>query len=59
MKDKRKILELLNQIIEYSQDEDHQKKMDPETPLEQKTGKSWTVFHLEQLRTLIESEEKS
>jgi len=55
MKDKKKILRLLDQIIEYSQEQDNIMKSDPNLPLEKKVGKSWTVFHLEQLKVLIEN----
>jgi len=55
MTDKKKILELLDQIIEHSEEQDDIIKSDPNLPLEKKVGKSWTVFHLEQLRTLIEN----
>jgi len=55
MTGKRKALELLDQIIERSQEEDDLRKTNPNLPLEEKVGKSWTVFHLEQLKLLIEN----
>ena len=55
MKDKRKILMLLEQIIEYSQEQDDIMKSEPNLTLEKKVGKSLTVFHLEQLKALIEN----
>ena len=57
MKNGFKILELLSQIKEYAEEEDYQRKISPSTPIDQKIGKNWMVFHLEQLEALIKNEE--
>jgi len=57
MKNSPKILELLSQIKEYAEEEDYQRKINPSTAIDKKIGKSWMVFHLEQLEALIENEE--
>jgi len=57
MKNGPQILKLLSQIKEYAEEEDYQKKIDPSTAIDQKIGKSWMVFHLDQLETLIKNEE--
>ena len=57
MKNGFKILKLLSQIKEYAEEDDYQRKINPSTSIDQKIGKSWMVFHLEQLETLIKNEE--
>lgn len=56
MKNSLQILELLSQLKECAEEEDYQRKADPSTAIDQKIGKSWMVFHLEQLETLIKNE---
>lgn len=50
MKDKR-IIELLEQMIEKSIIEDHIKNK--EKSFEKRVGESWTTFHLKVLKELI------
>ena len=51
MKNSKKILDLLDQIIWYEKDQDNQQKK-LNVKLENKIGESWTLFHLKNLREL-------
>ena len=51
MKNSKKILDLLDQMAWYAQDQDNQQKK-LNTELENKAGDSWMLFHLKSLREL-------
>ena len=52
MKNSKKILDLLDQITWYAQDQDQQLKLNANTKTEDKAGESGMVFHLKSLREL-------